>query len=425
MRRGLHPLPAHIAMAIASYGRTAVPGADFAADLPDDLKGMLRGIRKYQEFPQGDFRAKLEEVWRAGSASLQTIPGHAGDLQHRPAIVLLPSLVNRSYILDLLPERSLLRYFAAQGFAPLLLDWGDTQNDPGQRDLDSVLQERLLPALQHAAKISGGRIHVLGYCMAGTMLAGAALAGIAGVLLVIAIVAIYEFALETKLNEITAPTIMPVLLILILVYDKMTNKGKAELTPDYASHRQDGVESSIRYATNETIGHIGALLSLMTLSLAMGGVIERSEVMGFFPKVFENHWTAMTFLVVTKVILGMIMDPFGAVVLVSGTLAPIAYANNIDPLHFWMMTLVAFELGYLLPPVALNQLLTRQVIGEEEVTEADEEVKHMGFYRRYERWILPLAVITVGLVVVSYGPLLIHDYPGLAFVKDWFPAPAQ
>ena len=176
MRRGLHPLPAHIAMAIASYGRTAVPGADFAADLPDDLKGMLQGIRKYQEFPQGDFRAKLEEVWRAGSASLQTIPGHAGDLQHRPAIVLLPSLVNRSYILDLLPERSLLRYFATQGFAPLLLDWGDTQNDPGQRDLDSVLQERLLPALQHAAKISGGRIHVLGYCMAGTMLAGAALA---------------------------------------------------------------------------------------------------------------------------------------------------------------------------------------------------------------------------------------------------------
>ncbi len=243
--------------------------------------------------------------------------------------------------------------------------------------------------------------------------------------LMAAIIAIYEFALDTKLNEITAPTIMPVLLILILVFDKMTNKGKAELTPDYASHRQDGVEKSIRFATNETIGHIGALLSLMTLSLAMGGVIERSEVMGYFPKVFENHWTAMAFLVVTKVLLGMIMDPFGAVVLVSGTLAPIAYANNIDPLHFWMMVLVAFELGYLLPPVAINQLLTRQVIGEEEVTEADAEVKHLGFYRRYERWILPLVVMTIGLVIVSFGPLAIHDFPQLAFVRDWFPMPTQ
>jgi TRAP-type C4-dicarboxylate transport system permease large subunit len=239
------------------------------------------------------------------------------------------------------------------------------------------------------------------------------------------IIAIYEFVLDTKLNEITAPTIMPVLLIIILVFDKMSNRGKAELTPDYASHRQEGVERSIRFATNETIGHIGALLSLMTLSLAMGGVIERSEVMGYFPKVFENHWTAMAFLVVTKVLLGMIMDPFGAVVLVSGTLAPIAYANNIDPLHFWMMTLVAFELGYLLPPVALNQLLTRQVIGEAEVTIADQEVKHLGFYRRYERWILPLSVMTIGLVLVSFGPLAIHDFPELSFIRDWFPLPQQ
>ncbi|CAH0349474.1 TRAP transporter large permease subunit [Aquabacterium sp. CECT 9606] len=242
---------------------------------------------------------------------------------------------------------------------------------------------------------------------------------------VIVVVALYEYALDTKLNEITAPTIMPVMLLIILIFDKIINKGKTEITPDYASHRQPGVERSIRFATNETIGHIGALLSLMTLSLAMGGVIERSEVMNNFPHVFENHWTAMAFLVVTKVFLGMIMDPFGAVVLVSGTLAPIAFANNIDPVHFWMMVLVAFELGYLLPPVALNQLLTRQVIGEPEIKVADGEVKHLGFYRRYERWILPMVVMTIGLSIVAFGPLAVHDFPQLAFVKDWFPHPAQ
>ena len=240
------------------------------------------------------------------------------------------------------------------------------------------------------------------------------------VAVVVIVVALYEYLLDTKLNEITAPTIMPVMLLIILVFDKFTNKGKAELTPDYASHRQVGVEKSIRYATNETIGHIGALLSLMTLSLAMGGVIERSEVMSYAPKVFDSHWTAMAFLVVTKVLLGMIMDPFGAVVLVSGTLAPIAYNNGIEPLHFWMMVLVAFELGYLLPPVAINQILTRQVIGEDEVELADKEVANQGFYRRYERWILPLVVMTIGLVVVSFGPLAVHDYPSLQFIADWF-----
>lgn len=241
----------------------------------------------------------------------------------------------------------------------------------------------------------------------------------------VVIVFIYEFGLDTKLNEITAPTIVPVMLMLILVFDKVLNKGKSELTPDYASHRQDGVEKSVRYATTETIGHVGALLSLMMLSLAIGGVIERSDVMHLFPQVFDSHWTAMVFLVLVMVFLGMVMDPFGAAVLVSGTLAPVAYANGIEPLHFWMMVLVAFELGYLTPPVALNQLLTRQVIGEEEVSGADAEVRHLGFFRRYERWILPLIVMATGLSLVAFGPLAVQDFPILAPLADWLPHPAQ
>lgn len=241
----------------------------------------------------------------------------------------------------------------------------------------------------------------------------------------VTIVMIYEVALETALNEITAPTIMPVMLLLILVFDKLLNKGKAEITPDYASHRQDGVEKSVRYATTETIGHVGALLSLMMLSLAIGGVIERSDVMHHFPQVFDSPWTAMAFLVAVMVFLGMVMDPFGAAVLVSGTLAPVAYANGIDPVHFWMMVLIAFELGYLTPPVALNQLLTRQVIGEDEVSAADAEVRHLGFFRRYERWILPLIVMVSGLSLVAFGPLAVRDVPQLQFIADWFPASPQ
>ena len=120
--------------------------------------------------------------------------------------------------------------------------------------------------------------------------------------------------------------------------------------------------------------------------------------------------------------IGMILV---TVLLVSGTLAPVAYANNVDPVHFWMMVLVAFELGYLLPPVALNQLLTRQVIGEAEVNTADGEVRHLGFYRRYERWILPLVVMAMGLLIVSFGPLAVQDFPQLAFVKNWFPMPVR
>jgi TRAP-type C4-dicarboxylate transport system permease large subunit len=233
------------------------------------------------------------------------------------------------------------------------------------------------------------------------------------VVVTLVVVLAYRYLLNTKLDEFTAPVIMPLIMLFLVIYDRLRKDGKPEPLSEVEGESHEAptpglgaVEKSVRFATSETIGHIGALILLMALSLSMGGVVERSGVVEHFPSTFSSIWITMTFLMISKVILGMIMDPFGAVILVSATLAPIAYANGIDPVHFWMMVLVAFELGYLLPPVALNQLLLRQVVGEQEVEKATEEVRHLGFYRRHERWLLPIIVMTVGLIIVAYGPLL-------------------
>jgi len=101
----------------------------------------------------------------------------------------------------------------------------------------------------------------------------------------------------------------------------------------------------------------------------------------------------------------MTMDPYGAVILVSATLAEIAYTAGIDPAHFWMVVLVAFELGYLTPPVALNHLLTRQVVGAAEVDEAIERTDG-SFWFRHERVLLPITVMGTALVLVAFVPLL-------------------
>ncbi|MED5387483.1 MAG: TRAP transporter large permease subunit [Pseudomonadota bacterium] len=179
--------------------------------------------------------------------------------------------------------------------------------------------------------------------------------------------------------------------------------------------KEEGVgetlESSLRFSTNETTGHIGALLMLMALTVSMGGLLERSGVMEALPETFSSVWLAMTLLVVTMVIIGMIMDPFGAVILVNATIAQVAFDNGIAPLHFWMISLVAFELGYLSPPVALNHLLTRQVVGDDEVESA--KVRNGSFYRRYEKYLLPIAVMLTALLLVSYVPLMsdsVHEY---------------
>lgn len=167
-----------------------------------------------------------------------------------------------------------------------------------------------------------------------------------------------------------------------------------------------GLERSVRGATNDTTAEIGALLLLLGLSVSIGGVIERSHIMETFPQAFDSPWSAMLLMVVILVILGMIMDAFGAVILVTATVATIAYSSGIHPVHFWMVTLVAFELGYLSPPVALNHLLTRQVVGEAEVLAAQQEGGT--FYQRHERIIMPLIAMGISLVLVAFVPLLFY-----------------
>ncbi|KZY85431.1 hypothetical protein A3741_27855 [Oleiphilus sp. HI0069] len=105
--------------------------------------------------------------------------------------------------------------------------------------------------------------------------------------------------------------------------------------------------------------------------------------------------------------IGMVMDPFGALILVTGTIAPVAYAAGINPIHFWMTCLMAFELGYLSPPVSLNHLLTRQVVGDEEVSLALKEGD--SFYYRHERLLLPLMVMGTTLILVAFVPLAFID----------------
>lgn len=244
------------------------------------------------------------------------------------------------------------------------------------------------------------------------------------VLVIAATVLVYSKLLDVALNEFSAPRILPVMLLAILVYEHFASR-KAEkvgmannavgvmplVSMDApAGGSQSGqpkrsIEQSLRGATNDTTAEIGALLLLFGLSVSIGGVIERSGIMEAFPQSFASPWMAMILLVIILVILGMIMDAFGAIILVSATIATIAYDSGIHPVHFWMVVLVAFELGYLSPPVALNHLLTRQVVGEEEMRLS--VLNHGSFYQRHERILMPLLVMGAALLLVAFVPLAI------------------
>lgn len=224
------------------------------------------------------------------------------------------------------------------------------------------------------------------------------------IVIVMMVVYGYEFLLDTKLDEFTAPVMLPVIMLFVIIFDKLRG-GPTRVGGDTAQDKiqNANLEKAVRSATNETIGHIGALIMLMALSVSVGGMIERSGLMDAVPQDMGSIWVALTIFMFMMVFIGMVMDPFGAVILVSATVAPIAYSNGIHPVHFWMIVITAFELGYLSPPVALNQLLARQVVGEAEMDKAAEETKGRPFYYRFERWLLPVYTLFIGLLIVTYG----------------------
>ncbi|WP_101676357.1 TRAP transporter large permease subunit [Alloalcanivorax mobilis] len=187
--------------------------------------------------------------------------------------------------------------------------------------------------------------------------------------------------------------------------------------PHYAPEKgiSEKLEGSMRLATTETTGHIGALLLLMAMSMGAAGIIERSGLLGALPETFGSVWIAAGFFVVALVLVGMFVDPLGAVILVNAAMAPMAEANGVSTLHFWMIALVAFELGYLTPPVALNHLLTRQVVGDDEVESA--KIRTGSFFRRYEKFLLPISVMLTVLLIVAFLPLLSDTVHGWVFQK--------
>lgn len=222
----------------------------------------------------------------------------------------------------------------------------------------------------------------------------------------VAVVMAWNVLLGRGLDEFSAPAILPLVMLVILAMERLVLK---EADPDLGEPEAEagrpvpvGYRQAVLRATDDSTALIGALLMLMALSVSVGGLIERSGLLELFPDSLGSVWLTLALLMAMLVLIGMIMDPYGAVLLVNATLAPIALNNGIEPLHFWVMTVLAFEMGYLTPPVALNHLLTRQVVGMPSAWES----LHGSFWQRNFRFILPVLVMGSALLIVTFMPVV-------------------
>lgn len=100
----------------------------------------------------------------------QTSESHPASV--RAPILIIPSLINRHYILDLMPGKSLVRFLLDQGFDVAMIDWGT----PGDEDRHVTFERYVDSYIHHAIRALCRETHaeqavLLGYCLGGTMAA--------------------------------------------------------------------------------------------------------------------------------------------------------------------------------------------------------------------------------------------------------------
>ncbi|MFZ5610059.1 MAG: PHA/PHB synthase family protein [Pseudomonadota bacterium] len=93
---------------------------------------------------------------------------------HRIPILFLPPWINKFYILDLTPEKSLIKWLVDEGYTVFCVSWVNPDGAYAETGFEDYMVEGALKAIEvarQAAKVAG--IHVVGYCIAGTLLAAA------------------------------------------------------------------------------------------------------------------------------------------------------------------------------------------------------------------------------------------------------------
>jgi polyhydroxyalkanoate synthase len=148
----------------------AEPVALTAALQAEGLKrfdALLTGVEKYRHAPQHRILPEAPVLWGEGTTRL--LDYRQGQDRQAPRLLVIPSLVNRYYILDLDAEGSFLRWCAGQGFAPFVMDWGSPGDAERGFDFSDYVAGRLESALDAVKREPGGPIFTIGYCMGGNL----------------------------------------------------------------------------------------------------------------------------------------------------------------------------------------------------------------------------------------------------------------
>lgn len=159
---------------LATGGENILKGLQ---NLIDDLKrgqGELKiSTTKYANFKLGEnlatskghvvFRNRMMELIQYTPKTRQV---------HAVPLLIVPPWINKYYIMDLTPEKSLVQFALDQGMSVFMISWVNPDESYRNVLFDDYLRDGILAALGVIEKITGTKTtNLMGYCIGGTLTA--------------------------------------------------------------------------------------------------------------------------------------------------------------------------------------------------------------------------------------------------------------
>jgi polyhydroxyalkanoate synthase len=107
-------------------------------------------------------------IWRRDKARLWRY--RSSERRFRPPVLIVHSLVSKSYILDLLPGTSMIGYLIGEGFDVFLLDWEPPDPADAENTLETYVDGYLPAAIVALLDEAGANeLTLIGYCFGGVL----------------------------------------------------------------------------------------------------------------------------------------------------------------------------------------------------------------------------------------------------------------